>query len=246
MTPATAGRVTAFIAAACAAGSTATTLRGAIRFRATHGARSLPLPDARGSCKPRCDFASWGARGPRERVAYLRERDEARADRIAAASALWRRDDAEALASRLTLAGSADALSAGWPYRWSHSRWAGGEHDLRVHVDDAPSVDAGSSRVWSDNGKWAGTNSYAHIAITARAVMLAPTLILDGRVVVDAHPDGRVAWLEQTAGFSLRVVAGFLVNGRLVRRLPRVPATRVATPRPCPACGERHRPACAA
>ena len=44
-------------------------------------------------------------------------------------------------------------------YRRSQSSWAGGDHMISVGVSDDPGISGSSDRVWSDNGKWSGTDS---------------------------------------------------------------------------------------
>ena len=43
-------------------------------------------------------------------------------------------------------------------YRRSQTTWAGGNHDVDVHIGE-PAISGWGDRVWSPNGKWPGTDS---------------------------------------------------------------------------------------
>lgn len=110
------------------------------------------------------------------------------------------------------------SLKGDWPYRTSASGWAGGQHSLEVFIADAPGAAGWSTRVWSSNGKWSGTNSSAQLAITERCIRtLGHSLIEGGLIAVDAECVGnreyRVVWVEQSRGFDLKLVEGWLIRG---------------------------------
>ena len=113
-------------------------------------------------------------------------------------------------------------LTENWPLRRSQSSWAGGEHTVLVSIGDRPYARGWSKKVWSDNGKWAGTNSVASITATRRTFRHFPTLTTpDGMVVVDAkkigHREYQITWVEQSRGFDLKIVDGFLIRGYHVK-----------------------------
>jgi hypothetical protein len=133
--------------------------------------------------------------------------------------------EAEAWASELTaplLASAAAALEASWPYKRSESKWAGGEHSVRVVIGEHPGASCETSRVWSDNSKWSGTNSAATIVTDLRTVMEFPTLMTrDGLALCKATGiaprEYQITWIEQSTGVSLKTVDGFLIRGYHVK-----------------------------
>jgi len=187
------------------AGSTATTVKGAVRYLRQQ-IRVTPI-------RPiyRCGHPVRS----RTRLDYDRQRDQRRAERIATAVGLWNRDDAERLARRLT---PFPDLTKTWPYRRAQSRWAGGDHMVSITIG-APDAGAVSERVWSSNGKWSGTNSHASITVTARAVQYFPTLLHERVLILDAEAVAprvlRVVYVQQGRGVSLTVGDGFLIRGHL-------------------------------
>lgn len=220
----------AAIASAQTAGSTATTWHGARRWILAH-VRILPLRDA-----AQYRHYPWSEDGHRQdeqwkaaaRKKYYRNfwitRIEARADRTAKKLGYWSMADAEILASNLTtpyLRHAEAALWVNWPYRKSQSSWAGGEHSVTVALGD-PRAHGESSRAWSDNGKWSGTNSHASIYTDIPTLLEFPELMTkDGLALCHAEKIGpreyRVRWIEQSTGVSLKTVDGYLIRGYHVR-----------------------------
>lgn len=106
-----------------------------------------------------------------------------------------------------------------YPYAVSHSTWAGGDHTTTYLLGDTPAVKAGTNRAWSRNGKWRGTDSYAQITITRRALRTLghQHLLIGGLITVDAVRVAprvyRATWLEQSRGCSLKLVTGHIVRG---------------------------------
>ncbi len=146
-------------------------------------------------------------------------------DRVGAAASMLTAD-ARAAVRAMALAFISrrlvSVLQAAWQYRASQSCWAGGEHNIQVIIADVPMARGGSSRAWSRNGKWSGTNSYASLTITERCVgALGYELFVGGLLTVDAEPVGpreyRVVWVEQSRGFELKLVDGWLIRGHHVR-----------------------------
>ena len=135
--------------------------------------------------------------------------------------------DAETLAASLTtpfLHAAATALAAAWPYRRSTSSWAGGEHTVSVRIADSGFCGASceTEKVWSDNGKWSGSNSRASIATNLATLMEFPTLMTrDGLVLCHAEKlaprEYRVTWIEQSTGVALKTIDGYLIRGYHVR-----------------------------
>ncbi|MFL9922595.1 hypothetical protein PQR75_46795 [Paraburkholderia fungorum] len=108
-----------------------------------------------------------------------------------------------------------------WPYRYSTSSWAGGEHSVKVRLTDAPTAFGESERVWSANRKWSGSNSSAKLGITARCLReLGTGLVIGGLLTLDAERIGpreyKAVWVEQGRGFGLKVVQGWLIRGHHV------------------------------
>ena len=115
-----------------------------------------------------------------------------------------------------------DALAADiareWPLRRSESRWAGGEHEVEIYIRATPGCSAETKRVWSDNGKWSGTNSTAYLHVTLHALAHFPTLrTADGSIVLDAQKVGqreyRLTWVGQSVGVDIKPITGWLIRG---------------------------------
>ena len=114
-------------------------------------------------------------------------------------------------------------LQSDWPLKKSQSSWAGGGHTVAVRwVLDPTRVGCrgGSERVWSDNGKWSGSNSAASLTVSVRALQQYPTLrTRDGQIVLDYEPiaghprTAKIAWVEQGRGFDLKITSGYLIRG---------------------------------
>lgn len=132
--------------------------------------------------------------------------------------------DCESMAATLTapyLRRAAAALESAWPYRRSTSGWAGGEHDVSVSLG-TPGASCSTDKVWSDNGKWSGTNSFAVISTDLATLMEFPSLMTrDGLALCRAAKIGTreysITWIEQSTGVSLKTVDGWLIRGYHVR-----------------------------
>ena len=130
-------------------------------------------------------------------------------------------DEAEALAEsydRQICEQVASQLAADWPFRKSTTGWAGGQHSVTVTLAQSASIAGGGVKVWSDNGKWSGSNSFATLQVTQRALDLFPTLrTADGSIIIDAEIIGpreyMIQWVAQGPGFNLRSESGFLIRG---------------------------------
>jgi len=112
----------------------------------------------------------------------------------------------------------AETLTEGWPYRRATSSWAGGEHNIEVTLGPEPEAACESTRVWSSNGKWSGTNSDATLCITPRCYeALGNGVVVGGLVTLDceevAPREYRATWAEQAKGFQLKAVAGWIIRG---------------------------------
>jgi hypothetical protein len=110
------------------------------------------------------------------------------------------------------------ALSSEWPYRQSNSNWAGGEHIVSVTIGDVPDASGDSVRVWSANGKWSGTNSRASVTVTERCLQsLGLHPVIGGLLTLDAERVGlreyKAVWVEQGRGFALKTVEGWIIRG---------------------------------
>lgn len=120
-----------------------------------------------------------------------------------------------------TLIGAKIAKAIGgsaWPYQRSASTWAGGNHRTTVVFADTPQASGESQRVWSNNKKWSGNDSYARLSITPRCFELLGTdLIIGGLITLDcvqmAPREYQASWAEQSRGFALKVVSGWIIRG---------------------------------
>ena len=79
---------------------------------------------------------------------------------------LEQRREQGAEAKRLRLVRLVLTAYARCDYRRSESSWAGGDHTVVVTIcESGASCDGGSERVWSDNRKWRGTDSWASLTV---------------------------------------------------------------------------------
>jgi len=96
-------------------------------------------------------------------------------------------------------------------YRRSETRWAGGDHVARAHVGE-PGISGDSVRVWSENGKWSGTDSYVTASVPLnwlRRVHRRGLASIDGVFVLDILDDTNPEKIRVLAGKQGR---GFEVN----------------------------------
>lgn len=111
------------------------------------------------------------------------------------------------------------AQAAAGKYKVSQSGWAGGEHATNVRIGH-PAASGSSSRVWSKNGKWSGSNSshtftvpldwLARVANRGMASVFE-RLCLDAEPIPGPWPQGvtkaeRVILVEQGRGFEVTAV----------------------------------------
>lgn len=126
---------------------------------------------------------------------------------------------------------AAQSLTADWPLKKSESSWAGGHHTVTVrwilYPSDGsifshkqPGCVGESVRVWSDNGKWSGTDSHASLTVSVAALQKYPTLRTpDGHILLHYEPiPGRpriakIIWVAQGRGVSLKPIHGYLIRG---------------------------------
>ena len=201
------------IATAQASGSQARTFKGAAKFLMIQATNNIPIERR-------------GARVQRKAGRYLQEQFIRRGTSMLKRLGLWAMDDAMMLACEISHQITRPAckdLKQNWNYKQSRSAWAGGSHSIQITIDfNAPDVQGGSSKVWSDNGKWSGTNSHAHLFVTPAALSYFPTLNINGWIILDANrlADGffEVLYVEQSRGFELRAVQGWVYNGSLFTR----------------------------
>lgn len=150
------------------------------------GARVSALPEALRPVAERALGAALAARRGKAKLRPKGGRDPVRAGR----------PDARAVRNALVVEGVQAAMGkavAVGVYRRSSSRWAGGDHSTVVTVDATlpPTASGSTSRAWSSNGKWKGTNSAHTIRVRPdwRARVLAgPGARVDGHVLLDASP----------------------------------------------------------
>ena len=201
------------IAKAQASGSQARTFKGAAKYLMIRATDNTPIERR-------------GVRVKRKAGKYLREKFILRGMSMLKRLGLWAMDDAMALAREIShqiTRPAYKALKENWNYKQSRSGWAGGHHSIEITIDfNAPDVRAGSSKVWSGNGKWSGTNSYAHLFVTPAVLSFFPTLNLNGWILLDASKLAEdffeVLYVEQSRGFELRAAKGWITNGSLYTR----------------------------
>lgn len=106
-------------------------------------------------------------------------------------------------------------------YRRSHSSWAGGRHFINVLIGMEPKAEGYSTREWSDNGKWSGTNSTISITTTWRTLACFPNLTIPEThyIVIDVKPSDvgnvfEVTVLEQGRGFDVNPMVKWYVIGK--------------------------------
>lgn len=194
------------IQAAAKRGSSATTFKGAAKYLLQHPVRHHSVR-----------AEGWRlTRGTRKDYELTR-----RGERCMKRFGLLSRPEAEAWAVSLTApltCQAESALYAAWPYKASRSTWAGGVNHISVQIGAIPEIKSFSTREWSKNGKWSGSDSHQSLTVTPTTLGMFPTLMTpDGLVLIDAQLIGpreyRITWLEQSRGIELRAVEGFLIRG---------------------------------
>lgn len=113
-------------------------------------------------------------------------------------------------------------LSKNWNLRKAESAWAGGDNIFNVVVDEKEvSLTADSNRVWSKNGKWSGNDMY--VSLHAPEKMLKNLVIVQIHGVLSFFEKNKQKknskafpcyWVEQSRGFSVKLIAGFCVRGQ--------------------------------
>lgn len=78
--------------------------------------------------------------------------------------------------TKKVIASTENYLEENWPLRKAESRWAGGDHFVKIKKGAKPYCYGESQRVWSRNGKWSGNNSVAHLTATRAAFVNYPNL----------------------------------------------------------------------
>lgn len=109
-----------------------------------------------------------------------------------------------------------------WPYRRSSSGWAGGDHYIRLDIGDVPGARGWSDKVWSRNGQWSGTDSHARLTVTTRCLRaMAGRIVVGDLITLDCESVGprefRATWAEQSRGFDLKLVEGWIIRGQHVK-----------------------------
>lgn len=198
-------------------GSSATTRKGAWKYIMSHlTARNTTPLEKRGNTRRSNNLRGHKAA---QDARYLQ-----RACRIASASGMWAYDDAcvhaASIDKQIFARAESDLISA-WPYKKSESRWAGGDHHVSIAIG-RPDATGWSTREWSGNGKWSGTDSHARLTVSRSALVLFPSLMTpDGLALVDAEQvsprEYRITWVEQGRGFDLKTVSGWLIRGTHVK-----------------------------
>jgi hypothetical protein len=104
-------------------------------------------------------------------------------------------------------------------YRVSSSRWAGGKNEIKVLVGETPAARGYSTKAWSANEKWSGTNG--HLSVTIQVTWLTEIASVpgladaEGLLTTHAHqvaPDlWQAHWINQGRGFELKVASGYIL-----------------------------------
>jgi hypothetical protein len=186
------------------AGSNAKTKAGAIRFLIAAAKNNTPLYHR--GVKP--------ARWHRKRAEWDNRELSRRAERAAKNLGVWALDVAERLAQIFF----EKMIDKTYPLKTSQSSWAGGNHSTTWEIADAPGCFGGSTKAWSRNGKWSGSNSYATLQFTTRALSYFPTgHTRDGAIVLDAEPVEKnvfkIVCPVQARGFDLKMADYWLIKG---------------------------------
>lgn len=108
------------------------------------------------------------------------------------------------LATRVTAAAKKSLIACG--YRRSQSGWAGGEHYAGSYISPHPTISGWSDRVWSDNGKWSGSNSHVSAGVPLgwySRVYNRGLAIIDGCFILDVFPGEVVLAGKQGRGFEV-------------------------------------------
>jgi len=201
------------VAIAQARGSKSTSIAGAVMYLRTHIPRPRTRLEHSGVRQP------W-ARGADAVQEYRESELHARAQAFCEELGLKTREEYRQIARKreqTILSRVTGYISDHYPYRMSQSSWAGGEHYVNVRFGEI-GCSGGSNQVWSDNGKWSGTDSYAEFTISRRVLRYFPDATTpDGLVVLDAKRitlrEYEIVWAEQARGFDLKPVKGFLIRG---------------------------------
>lgn len=133
--------------------------------------------------------------------------------------------------------------SVTYPYRVSASP---GDFDFVLRRGAAPSITVELTKQWgrySRRCKYPALGQAVRAAVTEAALQLFPSLLCDGKLVLDAaraEEGYRMTWVEQTRGLDVRAAHGYLIYGYLIegdypaamkiatRRRKRDVATRLA------------------
>lgn len=106
-------------------------------------------------------------------------------------------------------------LKSNFPYREASGKWAGGNTSINVYTRTGYDCEAKgtSHRVWSDNGKWRGLDAEYNFYIQENEILT----VIGGLVTVYNKKYEKsfvkpCTWFEQSKGFELRTVKGFLVG----------------------------------
>lgn len=188
----------------------------------------------------RRDAACPFGRPMRERWRRFRwcQRIEARADARAQAEGLPTREQARDawLAPWAELLRQRHAeMTDKWPYRRTHSTWAGGGFRVRLKIPippgiafegTDPAVDVYAEKVWAPGNKpRSGTDTVGYIRVSE--AVLRRGLFCDGKILLDIAPDGRARWCEQARGQVLTAKNGWCIADSLIVAGTRAEAERI-------------------
>lgn len=214
-----------------ARGSRAQTIPAAIRYLKSH---PLQFSFTRKGLPRGLDVDHW-IRGLQDKIDYQESKLHTRAMEFCRCLKLKTREEAIQIAKKrdkTRLKRIEGFLKSHYPYRTSKSQWAGGDHHISVYFG-TPACQGWATKEWSRNGKWRGTNSHARFDITRRVLRHFPQAVTpDGLVVMDAKKIGpreyQIVWAEQSRGFDLKTIEGFLIKGFHVKNIDLEKARRKA------------------
>ena len=103
-------------------------------------------------------------------------------------------------------------------YRIANSKWAGGDTEVEIKFNPTPRADSQSTKVWSRNGKWSGTNVEFHFNIQPhwrRDILGVPGLASAGGLLT-THATKieenlwQASWVRQGRGYDVSIENGYI------------------------------------
>jgi hypothetical protein len=105
-------------------------------------------------------------------------------------------------------------------YRRSRSQWAGGDHSVNVSVGPDSAVSGHSTKAWSSNGKWGGTDSVIDVTVQRMwlyKVYRRGLAVADGIFVFEILNKDAEGFIvragRQKRGFDVKIAEARIVRG---------------------------------